>query len=312
MKNYTNEILESTSYVVEHSKHVQLNKDNIAEFCKTIPLNNKQTDWLKDSPVPLDNLTDKEKAHLMMAFNSLSFSYWGDPSWRVTYDGKTNDRGSWSLIASIVRAKEEGIDILNPKIQANISRKELKHILRGNVEIPLLDERLAIINQVGTKISRDYNNDFRNMISQANYDATKLLSKVIESFPLFEDTAQYDGQRVCFYKRAQALVESIDSLENADKLTALADYKLPVPLRDAKILTYSPELEQMIDNKQLIQKESNYEIEIRANTIWAVENIRNNLSAIGINLHRKEINDYLWLVASKYSTEHHRTRTTAY
>jgi len=317
MKEYTDEILQSTKYVVDNSAHVHILEENISRFCEENPIRRKETDWLQNNPFPINNLDEKEKIHLMLTFNSLSFSYWGDPSWRVTHDNKAYNRGSWSLIAALMRAREEGIEILSPTIQANMPRKELEHVLRGNIEIPILGERLAILNQVGTVVSRDYNNDFRNMISGADYDATGLLSKIIKSFPLFEDTAIYNGKKICFYKRAQALVQSISSLEeepleNADRLTALADYKLPVPLRDSKILSYSDELARIIDNKQLISKGSGYEVEIRANTIWAVEGIKDYLCDKGIKLNRKEINDYLWITADKHNAAHHRTRTTAY
>jgi len=101
-------------------------------------------------------------------------------------------------------------------------------------------------------------------------------------------------------------------LSNVDKLTALADYKLPIFLRDEGILEYSVELAEIIDNKLEIPAKSEYEIELRACTIWAVEEIKNIFAEMGVQMLSKEINDYIWLASSNAKSNHHRTRTTAY
>ena len=319
MRDYTEEILGSTMFVVENSDDVHISKEAITNFCEHTPLREKRgINWLQGSPFPIGSLTDKEQIHLMLTFNALSFSYWGDPYWQVTYKEKTHERGSWSLIASLFRAREEGTDILDPAIQSSMTKTSLSHILRGNREIPLLEERVAIIGQVGALIRDKYNGDFRVMIRESGYDAVKLLSTVVEAFPLFDDTAVYKGRAICFYKRAQALVESIDSLNeerrlsSAERLTALADYILPRKLRDEGILVYSRGLAEKIDAKEPIPARSPYEVEIRANTIWAVESIRNTLSERGVQVGRKQINDYLWITGNQEKTTFHRTRTTAY
>lgn len=315
-KEYATQVLESTRYVLDNSEHVKISDKGIDRFCKKNKLiAQRNIDWLQKSPFSLDRLNEKEKTHLMLTFNSLSFSYWGEPYWKVTYNNTTYQRGSWSLIAALLRAREEGIDILNPSIQSSVSKKDLKYILRGNREIPLLNERLQIINQVGTTIQDRYRSDFRNMIYEAKKDASRLLSSIINQIPSFEDTAKYKGKTISFYKRAQALVESMSALHNlaqADKLTALADYILPRKLRDEGILLYSTELARVIDNKIDIPPRSIYEVEIRANTIQAVERIKEHLAKKNVSLTRKEINDHLWLTGNKEITNFHRTRTTAY
>lgn len=311
--NYSQEVLDSTRYVVDHSENVRINKDRISEFCQHFSMAG-QTNWLEKCPVNISHLTDKEKTHLLLTFNSLSFSYWGEPSWTVTYEGMAHNRGSWSMIAALMRARDEGIDILDPKIQSRITIDDLEGILRGNTRIPLLEERVAILNEVGTAL-KEYNNDFQNLIYESKNDAIRLLEKIVDNFSLFGDRAVYNEKKVCFYKRAQALVQSIDSitpLTNAKGLTALADYMLPVPLRSKGILEYSDKLAQAIDNRMPIKAGGKYETEIRANTVWAFENIREALQDIGTVARSKEINDYFWLIAGNCNGEHHRTRTTAY
>lgn len=109
--------------------------------------------------------------------------------------------------------------------------------------------------------------------------------------------------------------EGYGDLLNVDQLTACADYKLPRVLRRLGILEYSEELAKQVDNKIEITKDSEEEIEIRANTIWAVELIRQGLLQIGQKVMPIGINDHLWLMSqNKLSDDrpYHLTRTTAY
>jgi len=315
MKDYCSAVLESTRLVGAQSEHVSISDESIFRFCQEPDLGtNIGLDWLQKSPFPVDTLDQKDRAHLMLAFNSLSFSYWGDPYWQVTFKDTTYQRGSWSLIAALLRAREEGIDVLDPSVQSSLSNSQLERILRGNREIPLLEARLQIINQVGSTIRDLYDSDFRNMVYE-NRDSAQLLSKIIHQIPSFEDSATYHGKPVFFYKRAQALVESMAglfSLPGADKLTALADYILPRKLRDEGILLYDKELSGLVDNQKDIPAGSPYEVEIRSNTIWAVEKIKSTLAKQHIFLSSKEINDHLWLTGDTETSEFHRTRTTSY
>jgi len=313
MIDYTRQILESTRYVAQHADHVHIAHKKIPALCAKLPLDKSTTSWLQETPFPIAELDDKDKTHLMLAFNSLSFSYWGDPYWEVTYKGTTYQRGSWSLLASLFRAKDEGFDILNPCVQANITRSDLEHILRGNREIPLLDKRVAIIRQVGGLVKKYYDNDFRNMIANARGDALHLLSFVIEQLPLFEDTAQYKGNAVSFYKRAQALVESVSSLQvqplaNVEKLTALADYIIPRKLREEGILVYSDALARKIDNKVPLLARGVYDVELRGCTITVIDEARKYLS-----MSPQQVNDCLWLIGrTSVTSEYQRVRTTDY
>ena len=56
-------------------------------------------------------------------------------------------------------------------------------------------------------------------------------------------------------------------LADIDKMTAFADYIVPVGLRLLGIMTYSPELEHAINTYQMIPRDSRQEFEIRAHCI---------------------------------------------
>ena len=100
-----------------------------------------------------------------------------------------------------------------------------------------------------------------------------------------------------------------------DSLTAFADYKLPQVLRHLGVLRYEDALAKKVDQKTLIVAGSPEEVEIRANTIWAVELIRQELHAMGNPLNAFEIDWILWNLG-QYDRHgikpYHRTITIFY
>lgn len=317
-----NKILETTRFVVDNYKHVSLDHSQIKEFAKNFH-HGTTSHWLSASPVGWAHLTDKQKLDLLLVFNSISFSYWGDPKWTIEYKGEKYD-GSWAMIACIMRAINEGVPILDAQYRSNISREDFKKFLRGNVKIPLFEERWDITKEVAGKLLEKCNGDFAKFIESGKGDGPQLLDLVIKTFPSFNDIAQYNGKPVYFYKRAQLLVEDIyqtfggegyGDLKNINQFTACADYKLPQSLRHLGIMKYSEPLANKVDAKMPLPPCSEEEVEIRASTIWAVEFIKQELRENGQNITSFGINDHLWLIGQDKQDNHqpyHRTRTTAY
>ena len=317
-----NKILETTRFVVDNSRNVKINEGNIVEFCKTFQHGNLPH-WLSGSPIAYSHLRDIDKLNLLLVFNSTSFCYWGDPKWTIEYNGKYYD-GSWGMIAAIMRAIEEGVPILDTAYRATLGKEEYKKILRGNVEIPLLEDRWKITKEVASILLERYDGDFVGFVQAAQGNATKLLDLIITNFPSFEDISLYAGKKVYFYKRAQLLVEDIyqtfggegfGNLSNLEEFTACADYKLPQSLRKLGILSYTKELEEKIDRLTHVPHGSREEVEIRANTIWAVEMIKAELSKNDKHTPSIGINDHLWLMGQVKNFDdkpYHRTLTTAY
>ena len=70
-----------------------------------------------------------------------------------------------------------------------------------------------------------------------------------------------------------------------------------------------------IDNQIEIEKWSNEEIEIRSNTIWAIELMKQKLQIKFPEIQLININDNIWLTSQKKlenDKPYHLTRTTAY
>lgn len=317
-----NKILESARFVVDNSQHVKINSKKIDEFCEYFNHSHIKH-WINESPFNIRKLNPKDRLHFLLVFNAISFSYFGDPKWKIGYKSKEFD-GSYGMIAALGRAIENKFPILNAKYLSDISASDFSKILEGNVQIPLFKERSNILREVGTVLSKKFYGDFTNLVKKANGDSQKLLSLIVENFPSFEDSSTYKGKRVYFYKRAQLLISDIyqafnghelGRLKNINELTACADYKLPFVLRRLGILSYSDCLTEKIDNQIQIDKDSEEEIEIRANTILVVELIKRKIKTKIAHADSIHVNDHLWLLSQKKlknDKPYHLTRTTAY
>ena len=104
-------------------------------------------------------------------------------------------------------------------------------------------------------------------------------------------------------------------LKNIDKLTACADYKLPFVLRRLGIFSYSDYLADKIDNQIQIDKDSEEEVELRANTIWVVELIKQKVKKKIAHADSIHVNDHIWILGQKKlknDKPYHLTRTTSY
>lgn len=317
-----NNILKTTKFVVDNSQSVKIDMNRIADFAKTFE-HGSVHHWLSEAPFNFSHFSEEDKLHFLFVFNALSFCYWGEPKWTINFEGESYD-GAWGMITALGRAIQEGHNILDFNYCANLSSEEFSDILRANTEIPLFKERLEIINEIGRIVLEKYNGRIANLIKESKHDSQKLLNIIIVNFPAFKDKSVYQGQSIIFNKRAQLLTSDIfqifqgqgfGELKNIDSITACADYKLPQILRKFGIFTYSTELASKIDQKIELEHHSSEEIEIRANTIWAIEYIKQMVSKKNPKIMSSEVNDHLWLATQEKFPDdkpYHRTRTTAY
>jgi len=156
---------------------------------------------------------------------------------------------------------------------------------------------------LGQLLLEEYGGEATRLVESAGMSAVKVVRLLVEKLSSFQDVAQYLGHTVFFYKRAQIFAADLHgafngrewgSFNDMDRLTAFADYKLPQVLRHVGILRYAQALSQKIDQKMLLTSGSPDEIEIRANTIWAVELMRQELNRMGRELRAFEIDWILW------------------
>lgn len=335
-------VLSSTKVVVEQGEYVWINEEPLAALARQ---------WVQEyvgrgegtgaidqpalssSPLPspewdtAHHFSDgsERTVNWLLVLDALNFCFWaekGQPRWSLEYRGETLN-GYWAEASALKRAVEEGVALWDATYLSTISEDALAHIFRGSETIPLFEQRLFHVREVGRVLLERYNGQFSRAIEQAGYNAVQLAHLLARDFSSFNDVALYRNRPVYFLKRAQICVSDLVSafggkhwgaLADLPQLTAFADYKLPQILRHYTVLEYDPVLAQRVDEQELLAPGSEEEIEIRAATIWACELLRRALLEYGQVMSAAEIDQRLWLISQEVTDmkPYHRTRTIYY
>jgi hypothetical protein len=320
-------VLDSLRPVIEHSRDVRTDVDKIVEVAGWMAYEDLP---MPDYAEPLDIGSDPDKQiDFIMVTDSIDTAFTdfsNHVKFQVDYMGQ-HWSDSEAEFACLRRAMEEGIPILDGRYLAKISRDELNKIFAGNIEMPMLDEKLAVLHEVGGVLAAKYDGRFSNFVHSCSpklYDnGNGLVDRLVKEFPRFNDVSMYDGHEIKFYKLAQLgiwmLYRQIRKggfrLEDPQKMTAFADYIVPAALRILGILKYSPALEHTINTYQLIPRDSTQEIEIRAHLLYATALLREEVNKIRppeLQVIIPQIDARLWLPYHTTFWPHHLTRTIMY
>ena len=320
-------VLDSLRPVIEHSRDVRTDVDKIVEVAGWMAYEDLP---MPDYAEPLDIGSDPDKQiDFIMVTDSIDTAFTdfsNHVKFQVDYMGQ-HWSDSEAEFACLRRAMEEGIPILDGRYLAKISRDELNKIFAGNIEMPMLDEKLAVLHEVGGVLAAKYDGRFSNFVHSCSpklYDnGNGLVDRLVKEFPRFNDVSMYDGHEIKFYKLAQLglwmLYRQIRKggfrLEDPQKMTAFADYIVPAALRILGILKYSPALEHTINTYQLIPRDSTQEIEIRAHLLYATALLREEVNKIRppeLQIIIPQIDARLWLPYHTTFWPHHLTRTIMY
>jgi len=319
-----NEVLETTRHVTERSQQVTIDKHALADFSKKL-INDRVEIPPWNHNYHFFDGGHKTAAYLLV-LDSINFCFWPNPGadkWEVQYKSETLS-GYYALAASLKKALESGIPITSAHYLAELTLGTLRQILGGKGELQLMEARAHILNELGAFLIKEYNGEANRLVEAAENSALNLMRLLVENIPSFNDKAEYYGTIIYFYKRAQIFAADLyaafagkdwGSFKDMDSLTAFADYKLPQVLRHVGILRYERALEHRVDNGIFLEAGSPEEIEIRANTIWVVELIRQELTQMGKKLRAFEIDWILWNLGqqSQFKAKpYHKTVTTFY
>lgn len=299
-------------YVMNSSEHVKINYNKLDEFIKNIDCNNLKN-WLMFNPYNLLDLDIEIIINLLLVFECICYSFWGEPKLTIETEEGYKDGSDAPLYIMINYVKKSNnVDF------SEISFDEFKHLLKGNVNIPLLKERYETITEVSKIVNEKMNGNFYNYIKNLSSDV-ELLDLIVNSFKTFKDERTYNGKTIYFYKLAQLLTSDIlhirEYLENVkvdySNLIGCADYKIPQTLRALGIIEYDYELSNIVDARQELEISSKYEVEIRASQIVVIDYIKSKLK----NVNSIDINDYLFTYSKKVKNivrPYHLCRNTNY
>lgn len=289
-------ILDSCNFVMNNAKYVTINYNNLNEFIKTIDCKEIKH-WLKDNPYNLLDFNVETIINLLLVFECICYSFWGEPKWKVkTREGFKN--GSDALLYIMVNY----VKTTNNTDFSNVKYSEFKKILKGNVEIPLLKERYNTITTISRIVNKKMNGSFYNYIKDTVSDRD-LFNIIVNNFKTFKDERTYCSRTIYFYKLAQLLTSDIlhirENLENIkvdySNLIGCSDYRVPQTLRALGITEYNNELANIVDSKKQIEISSKYEVEIRASQYVTINYIKHKLKSI----YSIDINDYLFMYSKK-------------
>lgn len=305
-------VKKSCHYVVDNSEYININYTKLDEFIKCIEYDNLKN-WLLFNPYNLLELEVEQIINFLLVFEAIDYSFWGQPKWEINTEEGIKD-GSDALLYAMIKyvKKTKSTDF------SKLSLNEFKELLKGNVEIPLLEERYKTIVNISRIVNEKMNGSFYRFIKDINSDV-ELFNIIVSNFESFKDERIYNGKTICFYKLAQLLTSDIlhirEKLENRSvdysNLIGCADYKIPQTLRALGIVEYNAELSEIIDRKIEVEISSKYEVEIRASQIVVIDYISNKLC----NVNPIDINDFLFVYSKEVKSivkPYHLCRNTNY
>ena len=296
--------------VCDNSKNVKINYSKLDKMIDQIR-NSSVAYWLDSNPYGLMDMDIKSIINFLFVYHAIGdYCFWGDPKWEIQTDLGVMD-GSYAIMYLILNRFKENNDF-------EMSFDEFKKLLKGNVEIPLLEDRYNNLVEMNAFIQKS-GKSFYNLIKNLNVDSN-LFEFIVSNLNYFKDVSIYDGKEVLFYKRAQLLTSDIlhvrEKKEKAavdySHLIGCADYKIPQVMRCYGMLEFSDSLSNKVDNKVEIEDGSIEEIEIRANTLKVIDYIYKKLDK---KYSRMDINDFIWLLGqdkSKMTKPYHRILTKHY
>jgi len=239
----------------------------------------------------------------LLAVDAINFCFWPDhdairpPGGTVgssdMKDGTLATQGlEYEHVAGgLKRAVERDRGVLDADRLALIDGPALRALLGWPRPLPLEEERARLIREVGAGLAANFGGSAVALVQAAGGHAPTLVDLVMRTFPGFRDAVidPRDGRQVYLCKRAQIFVGDVwgcfqgAGLGNfgasIGELTMFADYRVPVVLRGMGIMRYDSALAAMVDSSTLIAAGSAEELEIRACTVQAVEQMKSSLRA---------------------------------
>ena len=322
-------VLDSLHHAIESSRDVTTHYEKIVEVAS----------WMAYEELPMPEFAlpfgvgqgdANEAIDFILVADSIDTAFTDfahHQKFQVDYSGQ-HWSDSEAEFACLKRAMDQGIPILDGNFLSEITRAELDKIFAGNIEMPMLDEKLAVLHDVGKVLSQKYDGRFHNFVHACSprlYDnGNGLIERMVKEFPRFDDVSMLDGRETKFYKLAQLGIWMLYStlhrsgkfrLEDPEKMTAFADYIVPVALRLMGITSYSKELEHAINTYQLIPRDSRWEIELRAHCLYSTALLReeiNKLRPAGSQVIIPQIDARLWTHYHTTTWPHHLTQTIMY
>jgi hypothetical protein len=281
--------------VVDRSRHVRIDEDAVAQLATMIPA---------EAPplLPEEQGTgnDAHVAAKVVAWNMVNFGSGWFPLLRK--------RPGLSGARSLAQAFDDHIHRHGaPKAGwlAEVDVATCARLFEQPHPGPV-DELLALFARAWRDLGRllldRYDGSALHLVEAAGGSAARLVELLAE-MPLVDDVARYDGVDVPLFKRAQITAShlsralgdpapgSFGHFDDLHRLTAFADNLVPHTLRMLDVLVYDDVTAERIASSDLFVPGEPAEVEIRANGLWAIELL---VQELGPPVDAATVDHHLW------------------
>lgn len=218
----------------------------------------------------------------------------------------------------------------------------MNDFFKGDTPIPLLSLRRVYLKAAANALAK-FQNDPMNILEMANFRVVGrnlfhkgLIQLLTDEFKIFSpEDGEVDvfgddkySYNVLFYKRAQLFAlmyhcraihsnGELPPLKDPENIGPIIDPQVANALRYLGILEYAPELIAMIDNRKLIDRHSQEELEIRIGATYTVAKLLNRINEIRDEIGVRRwtmcnLDPRLWRLGRECPLQHHLTITTDY
>jgi len=241
-----NPVRKDADKVIDKAEHVNINTDNIVKLSNNLINNYEFNSASWDAPVfPAIPESDFETVvDFFIVGNAINYCFNDLESgikFSTNYLG-TEWKGSFGLWASLKRALDNNIQILDAEYLQDITKNMLRSIFDSteNTSMPMIESRVENLRIVG-KLMEDLGGSF-SVLFKDNvkiYGEIGVVEQLVNS-DAFKDERTYDGETIRFDKRAQLAVCMIYGkclhteyefvIGDEDSFTIFADYGIPAGL----------------------------------------------------------------------------------
>ena len=332
-KWWSNPILGSLTPVIKGSRFVTTNAAEIKRVAKWMAAE-EFPNFKSAAPAakgPFDVGSDPDRnIDFTMLIATLNFAFTDvatSQKFEVEYNG-VRYSDSEAMYSCLHKAIVAGQPILTGQWAAGVTPRDLAELFRGNIEMPMLDERVVALNTVGATLSEKYDGRWHRWVAScapALYaGGDGLLERLVTEFPRFDDVSDWKGHKIQIQKLSQLGLWGLHRglaplgrtvLSDPEMCTAFADYIIPVALRSMGIFEYEGSLERRIAAGELLPRDSEEEIELRAHSVYAVAVLTDEVNArrpTDKQLLIPEVDYRLWKSYHATHYPHHLTRTVMY
>ncbi|KAA8522608.1 hypothetical protein F0562_013031 [Nyssa sinensis] len=265
------EVRASSAWVASRSSHVTVDTSGIEKVAETIKDSIPKIEWDFEGIHYFDNgpLT----VQYLFVLDALNFCFWPDKD--LSYD---------HLASGLKVALQNDKSVFDADRLQKYTGPQLRELLKWPRPLPLEDERVRLIHEIGLELDRSFEGKASNLVESCGKSAAKLVALVTCHFPGFRDHSLYKGHQVFLYKRAQIFAAD---LWGAFKGKGYGEFN---------------------------DIGSEEEVELRACSVYAVEKMRELISKkSGKQVLSVELDLWLWSFGIQcLSLQHHRTLSIYY